>query len=77
MRLPVSCLLLWPHEGDDGVQAFLLVIACEFHSEMDRDAFLREFGRLAKFVGANENDTLAYETAVADTNPLKVLIYER
>lgn len=55
----------------------MLVITCEFHNEKDRDAFLHEFGRLARFVSANENDTLAYETAVADTNPLKVLIYER
>lgn len=55
----------------------MLVIACEFHSEKDRDVFLGEFEELAKYVVQNEPDTLAYETAVADNNPLKVLIYER
>ena len=58
-------------------QAFVLVIACEFHSKKDRDVFLGEFEELAKYVVQNEPDTLAYETAVADNNPLKVLIYER
>ncbi|KAK9835210.1 hypothetical protein WJX81_005911 [Elliptochloris bilobata] len=58
-------------------KAFLLVITCEFHSEADRTTFLQEFGRLAKYVHASEPDTLAYETAIADSNPLKVLIYER
>ena len=56
----------------------MLVIACEFHSEQDRDLFLGEFEKLAKYVVQCEPDTLAYETAIADTgNPLKVLIYER
>jgi hypothetical protein len=58
------------------MQAFLLIINCEFHTQMDRDSFQDEFAKLAQHV-QTESDTLAYETAVADNNPNKVVIYER
>ena len=43
---------------------------------MDRERFLDEFAQLAQHVQA-EADTLAYEVAVADNSPNKVVIYER
>ena len=58
------------------MQAFLLIISCEFHTQTDRDRFLDEFAKLAQQV-ATEGDTLAYEVAVADNDPNKVVIYER
>ncbi len=58
------------------MQAFLLIISCEFHTQADRDRFLDEFAKLAQQV-ATEGDTLAYEVAVADNDPNKVVIYER
>ncbi|KAK9816557.1 hypothetical protein WJX72_001926 [[Myrmecia] bisecta] len=58
-------------------QAFLLVINATFESVADRDKFITLFKPLAKHVAEHEPDTLAYELAIADNNPLKIQIFER
>jgi quinol monooxygenase YgiN len=39
--------------------------------------FIEAWRPLAAWVPANEPGTLAYEAMVADTDPLKVLVFER
>lgn len=58
-------------------QAFLLVITHEYKTIRDRDIFISLFEPLAKYVVQHEPDTLAYDIAISDKNPLKVLIFER
>ena len=57
--------------------AFLLMIHLEFHNEEERDAWISLFRPLAEYCLQNEPGTLGYDVAIADSNPLKVLVYER
>jgi len=60
-----------------GVQAFLLLIQHEYKSIRDRDAFIELFKPLAKYVTQHEPETLAYELAISDKDPHKLLVFER
>lgn len=58
-------------------KAFVLAITVEFETEEDRDVWLKLWADTAKYVADNEPRTLSYETMIADTNPLKVMVFER
>ncbi len=61
----------------DAKNAFLLMIHLEFNSIDQRDAWIALFKPLAAYCLENEPGTLGYDVAIADNNPLKVLVYER
>ena len=61
----------------DVKNAFLLMIHLEFTDEATRDRWISLFTDLAQYCLENEPGTLGYDVAIADTNPLKVLVYER
>lgn len=58
-------------------QVFVLAVSVKFETEADRDVFIELFKPLAKHVMEAEPETLSYELAIADTDPTKVIIYER
>lgn len=59
------------------MQAFLLLIQQEYKSIRDRDVFIDLFKPLAKYVTQHEPETLAYELAISDKDPHKLLVFER
>ncbi|PSC70176.1 Extracellular basic protease [Micractinium conductrix] len=61
--------------AEEGI--FVLCVYLKFANVQDRDEFIAEWTPLAKWVKENEPGTLGYEAMVADTNPLKVLVFER
>lgn len=69
-----------PHDAPprvSPVQVFVLAVSLKFEAEADRDVFVELFKPLAKYVLETEPETLSYELAIADTDPLKLIIYER
>lgn len=54
-----------------------MMIELEFKTREELDKWLEIWAPLAKFVAENEPNTLAYEAAVADNGPLKILVIER
>eukprot|EP00887_Chlorella_sp_A99_P006640 scaffold3.g6640.t1 len=69
-------LMLLVQEGDErptGAHSFL---SRRSHSR-DRDVFIGNWKPLAEWVEANEPGTLCFEMLVADTDPLKIMVYER
>ena len=69
--------LLYLHERFCIAQAFLLLIQQEYKSIRDRDVFIDLFKPLAKYVTQHEPETLAYELAISDKDPHKLLVFER
>ena len=59
------------------MQAFVLAVSLTFEDEAAREAWLASWLPLAEWVRANEAATLSFEVAIADTNPLLLLVYER
>ncbi|KAI7837541.1 hypothetical protein COHA_008628 [Chlorella ohadii] len=59
-------------------QIFVLCVWLKFASVADRDEFIHKFwAPLAEYVKAQEHGTLAYEIAIADSDPLKIQVFER
>lgn len=58
-------------------QVFVLDIHFTFKSEKDRDKFIQLWRPLAKHVLLHEPGTLSYELSVGDSDPLRVLVFER
>lgn len=58
-------------------QVFVLDIHFTFKSEKDRDKFIELWRPLARHVLLYEPGTLSYELAIADSDPLRVLVFER
>ncbi|KAL4436634.1 hypothetical protein ABPG75_003773 [Micractinium tetrahymenae] len=56
---------------------FVLCVYLKFQNEQDRNEFIAAWKPLAEWVKANEAGTLGYEAMVADTDPLKVMVFER
>lgn len=78
MLHPVCCKGAgWLHQVWISVQAFLLLIQHDYKSIRDRDAFIELFKPLAKYVTQHEPETLAYELAISDKDPHKLLVFER
>jgi hypothetical protein len=59
------------------LQAFVLAITIEFEKEDERDSWLELWAKNARYVAENEPRTLCYEAMIADTNPNKIMIFER
>jgi quinol monooxygenase YgiN len=57
--------------------AFSLLVTLEFTAEEHKETFLKDISPLAKYVEANEPDTIAYKVLFSDKDPLRVLIMER
>ena len=57
--------------------AFSLLVTLEFTAEEHKETFLKDISPLAKYVEANEPDTIAYKVLLNDKDPLRVLIMER
>ncbi|EDQ84457.1 uncharacterized protein MONBRDRAFT_30243 [Monosiga brevicollis MX1] len=55
---------------------FVLIIRLEF-KEGARAGFIKRWAELAKFVQANEPNTLTYELTTTNANPNEAFIYER
>lgn len=55
----------------------MLAVQLKTDTVEQRDVIIELFKPLAKFVLANEPETLSYELAIADTDPTKIQIYER
>ncbi len=58
-------------------QVFVLAVSLEFESEAERDAWVEIWRPLAAHVARAEPDTLAFELAIADTDPRRALVFER
>ncbi|KAL4435247.1 hypothetical protein ABPG77_001929 [Micractinium sp. CCAP 211/92] len=56
---------------------FVLCVYLKFQNVEDRDEFIAVWKPLAEWVRANEAGTLGYEAMIADTDPLKVMVFER
>lgn len=56
---------------------FVLDIQFTFANTKDRDKFVELWRPLAKHVREKEPGTLSYELSVADSDPTKVLVFER
>ena len=54
-----------------------MLIQQEYKSIRDRDVFIDLFKPLAKYVTQHEPETLAYELAISDKDPHKLLVFER
>ena len=59
------------------MQGFLLIINHTYKTTADRDIFIKLFEPLAKYVTQHEQGTLAYELAISDKDPHKIIIIER
>lgn len=57
--------------------AFWLVVAVVFQQERDVVTFEKAFQPLAEFVSQKELGTLSYAYAMSDSDPKRVLIFER
>lgn len=62
------------HWGD---KAFVLAVTLQFRTLEERDRLLPSWQKLATHVQQHEPDALSYKWLVADTDPTKVLVYER
>lgn len=56
---------------------FVLDIKFTFKTAKDRDLFIDLWKPLAKHVMEKEPGTISYELSIADSEPLKVLVFER
>lgn len=56
---------------------FSLVVTISFSNESVRDNFLEDVRPLCKYVKTSELQTLSYEVAISDRDPLKILLLER
>lgn len=56
---------------------FVLDIHFTFKTKSDRDKFIELWRPLANHVLMHEPGTLSYELSVADSDPLRVLVFER
>mmetsp|Transcript_30610 Transcript_30610/g.42749 ORF Transcript_30610/g.42749 Transcript_30610/m.42749 type:complete len:168 (+) Transcript_30610:150-653(+) len=56
---------------------FVLLVNLEFKNKSDLQDFLQWMEPMIENARRNEMDTLTYEIAIADDNPLKVVILER
>ncbi|KAI3426081.1 hypothetical protein D9Q98_008049 [Chlorella vulgaris] len=61
----------------DETKVFVLCVYLKFQAVEHRDEFIESWRPLAEWVKANELGTLAYEIMVADTDPMKVVVFER
>lgn len=55
----------------------MLAVGLKFRSVEEQEAFLAVWRPLAEYVRAEEPETLSFELCIADTDPTKVLVYER
>ena len=56
---------------------FWLIVEATFKSEADLATFQDAFKTLSDYVSKNEPNTLTYQVAKSDKDPLKVVIVER
>lgn len=60
------------------MQAFVLAVSLTFERLEDRDQFIELWRvHMAPHVKEHEPNCLSYELAIADTDPKKILVYER
>lgn len=55
----------------------MLAVTLKFNSLADRDAFINIWRPLAEYVQRQEPTTYSFKLLIADTDPTKVLVYER
>lgn len=58
-------------------QIFVLAVWLTFDSVGDRDSWLAAWAPLASWVQQHEPATLTFQASVADTDPLKIMVFER
>mmetsp|Transcript_15057 Transcript_15057/g.45515 ORF Transcript_15057/g.45515 Transcript_15057/m.45515 type:complete len:164 (-) Transcript_15057:627-1118(-) len=58
-------------------KAWLLVVSSKFQSLEDRDALLEHVRRIAQQSANHEPGTLGFQVAIADNDPLRILVFER
>ena len=74
---PTTVLLLWQCGIGGDYAATALNASSVMYAPPHTVQFIEAWRPLAAWVRANEPGTLAYEAMVANTDPLKVLVFER
>lgn len=72
-----DCVDVYSEINTKPSKGWLLVVTSKFRTLQDRDALLEHVSLIAAHSARSEAETIGFQVAVADNDPLKILVFER